>query len=84
MESEWIQSDEAAYKILGVIASGINGFSKEVSLRIFGNPLIQIGDVVSLSYTLKGISNQNYLVRGISQSFDQGLSTELSMISLDN
>lgn len=83
IDSEWIQSDTAAYKILNVIASGLDGFSKEVSLNIFGNPLIQVGDVINLTYSLKGISGQNYLVRGVSQSFDQGLSTQLSLIALE-
>ena len=79
LDSEWIQSKQAAYKMLKVVQRGIEGFSKNVSLSIFGNPLIQVGDVVNLSYSLNGISEQRYLVHSVSHSFSQGLSTSLNL-----
>jgi hypothetical protein len=79
LDSEWIQSKDAAYKMLKVIEMGIDGFSKEVSLNIFGNPLIQVGDIITLSYSLNGISQQKYLVKFVSHSFSQGLSTTLKL-----
>ena len=79
LDSQWIQSKEAAYKMLKVVEMGMDGFSKTVSLNIFGNPLIQVGDIVTLSYSLNGISNQKYVVQSVSQSFDSGLSTSLKM-----
>ena len=77
IDSEWIQSKQAAYKMLKVMQMGIEGFSKSISLNIFGNPLIQVGDVVTLSYSLNGISQQKYFVHSVSQSFGQGLETSL-------
>lgn len=77
LDSEWIQSKQAAYKMLKVIQMGIEGFSKSVSLKIFGNPLIQVGDIVTLSYNLNGINQQKYFVQSVSQSFSQGLETSL-------
>ena len=56
---------------------GLEGFSKTISIQIFGNPLIQVGDVVNLSYNLNGISQQNYIVHSVSQEFNEGLSTTL-------
>lgn len=79
IDSEWIQSKDAAYKMLKVIEMGMDGFSKEVSLNIFGNPLIQIGDIISLSYSLNGINLQKYVVSSVSHSFSQGLSTTLRL-----
>jgi hypothetical protein len=79
LDSEWIQSKDAAYKMLKIIEMGIDGFSKEVSLNIFGNPLIQVGDIITLSYSLNGISQQKYLVKFVSHSFSQGLSTTLKL-----
>ena len=79
LDSEWIQSKQAAHKMLKVVQKGIEGFSKNVSLNIFGNPLVQVGDVVSLSYSLNGISEQRYLVHSVSHSFSQGLSTSLNL-----
>jgi len=79
LDSEWIQSKQAAYKMLKVVQRGVEGFSKTVSLNIFGNPLIQVGDTVTLSYSLNGIVEQRYLVHSVSHNFSQGLSTSLSL-----
>lgn len=79
LDSEWIQSKHAAQRMLKVISMGIEGFSKTVSLNIFGNPLVQVGDIVNLTYSLNGISNQRYVVVSISHTFDQGLSTKLTL-----
>jgi hypothetical protein len=79
LDSEWIQSKNAAYKTLKIIEMGLEGFSKEVTLNIFGNPLIQTGDIVTLSYSLNGISQQRYVVHSVSHSFSQGLSTTLRL-----
>ena len=79
LDSEWIQSKESAYKMLKVVEMGLEGFSKTVSLNIFGNPLIQVGDIVTLNYSLNGISSQMYMVQSVSHSFDTGLSTSLKM-----
>lgn len=79
LDSEWIQSKQAAQRMLKVIAMGIEGFSKTVSLNIFGNPLIQVGDIVTLTYSLNGISGQRYIVNSINQSFEQGLNTKITL-----
>jgi hypothetical protein len=79
LDSQWIQSKESAYKMLKIVEMGIDGFSKNVSLSIFGNPLIQVGDIVTLNYSLNGISSQRYMVHSVSHSFDSGLSTSLTM-----
>jgi hypothetical protein len=79
LDSEWIQSKSAANKMLKIVEMGIDGFSRSVSLNIFGNPLLQVGDVISLSYTLNGISQQKYIITSISHSFNQGLSTTLGL-----
>jgi len=79
LDSNWIQSKESANKLINVIAMGIDNFSKDVTLEIFGNPLIQVGDLVELSYNLPGLNQQKYLVHSVSHAFDLGLSTTLSL-----
>jgi hypothetical protein len=83
LDSEWIQSKEAAYKMLKIVEMGLDGFSKTVTLNIFGNPLIQVGDIVGLSYSLNGVEDQRYMVQSVSHSFDYGLSTSIKMNRLD-
>jgi hypothetical protein len=65
--------------MLKVISMGIEGFSKTVALNIFGNPLIQVGDIVTFTYSLNGISSQRYVVSTVNHSFDQGLSTRITI-----
>jgi hypothetical protein len=79
LDSEWIQSKSAAHKLLKIVEMGIDGFSTTTSLNIFGNPLIQVGDFVTFSYNLNGISNQRNVVTSVSHSFNNGLSTTLTL-----
>lgn len=83
IDSEWLQSREAAEKMLSTVSSAIDPFSKDVSLEIFGNPLIQVGDIINLDYDLKGIRQQKHLVKSVSHNFDSGLSTSLGLSPLD-
>ena len=79
LDSEWIQSKSAANKMVKIVEMGINGFSVDTSLNIFGNPLIQVGDVITLSYNLNGINQQKHIVTSVSHSFNQGLTTSLRL-----
>ena len=79
LDSEWIQSKQAAQRMLKTVQMGIEGFSKDATLDIFGNPLIQIGDIITLTYSLNGISQQKYFVHFVSHSFNQGLETRLGL-----
>lgn len=79
LDSEWVQSKSAAQKILKLVEMGIDGFSTDISVEIFGNPLIQVGDIINLSYNLNGINQQRCVVRSVQHSFSQGLSTSLGL-----
>ena len=79
LDSEWIQSKQAAQRMLKTVQMGIEGFSKDANLDIFGNPLIQIGDIITLTYSLNGISQQKYFVHFVSHTFNQGLETRLGL-----
>lgn len=82
IESDWIQSSDSAYSILNTVGSTIDNFSVNTTLTLFGNPLIQVGDVVSLTYPMAGVSNKSYLVKEVSQQFDNGLSTTIKISRL--
>jgi hypothetical protein len=83
LDSEWIQSKDAANKMLLTIEKALDGFSKDVSLSIYGNPLIQVGDVVTLTYSLAGLNQQKYVVHSISHSFSEGLDTKILLNMID-
>jgi hypothetical protein len=83
LDSQWIQSKEVANKLLNTVQKGIEGFSKDTTVQIFGNPLIQVGDIITISYSLAALNSQKYIVHSVSQSFNQGLKTVLVLNSLD-
>ena len=77
VDSTWIQSRAAAVKMIKIIENAMDGFSRDVTINIFGNPLVQLGDILTFSYPLVGINLQQYVVQSIKHSFKQGLSTTL-------
>ena len=79
MDTKWIQSKTSARKVMKLIEQGLSGFAKDISLKIFGNPLLQVGDIVTFSYSLNGISQQKCIVSEISHSFESGLSTSVTL-----
>jgi hypothetical protein len=83
VDSIWIQSPEAASKLLSVIQKGFEGFSKDTTIQIFGNPLIQVGDVITVNYSLSKINQQKYAVHSVTHAFNQGLKTTLVLNQVD-
>ena len=83
LDSSFIQSKDAAGKLLKVISAGLDNFSKDVTLSIFGNPLIEVGDVIGLTYPLMGINSQKYLVHSVSNTYNNGLTTKLTLNMLN-
>ena len=83
LDSQWIQSKEIANKLLTTIEKGVEGFSKDTTMEIFGNPLIQVGDVITVTYSLAGLNQQKYIVHSVAQTFNQGLKTTLTLNMLD-
>jgi hypothetical protein len=77
VDSQWIQSSYAAEKMIGLIAHAMDGFSRDTTLKIFGNPLIQLGDIITVTYKLTGINQQKFVVQSVRHSFNNGLETDL-------
>jgi hypothetical protein len=82
IETNWIQNDTSAEAALSLITDSFDFKFKSVTVQIFGNPLIQLGDLVKLTYKTGKISfddSKYYIVTKVSQSFDIGLSTTVSL-----
>ena len=75
--TSWVQDENTAVAILRSIYRALDGFTRDTTISIYGNPLYEIGDIVLLNYGLKNIVNQKYFVQGITQNFDTGLTTTL-------
>jgi hypothetical protein len=77
--SSWVQDKNTATSILRTIYRALDGFSRDTTISIYGNPLYEIGDIVKINYGLKNIVGQKYFVQGIEQTFDTGLTTILTL-----
>ena len=77
LQSDWLQSKKTANAIMGVIAKASEDFSKDITVSLFGNPLLQVGDVVSLRHNLKNIIGLTFFVQSVRNTFSQGLTTEV-------
>ncbi len=79
ISSKWVQSKEAASDLGAWINEHWSNSADEVNATIFGNPLIEVGDVVSVEYPEISATadTHRYFVIGVSNSFDDGIETTL-------
>jgi hypothetical protein len=75
----YIQTAANADDLAQWIIDEWGGGSEEVNMNIFGNPLIQLGDLATVNYPVKGMfpSTHKYYIVSIANEYDQGLSTTL-------
>lgn len=81
IDSKWIQSKAEAEALGNWILKHWSGGNDEVNVEVFGNPLFQLGDVVTLDYPDKNIyrTTHRYFVVDIKNQFEKGLSTSLTL-----
>lgn len=82
IESDFIQSKEQAEAVLKLISRSISNTIKNINVQIFGNPLVQLGDIVKFNFFTNKIESSNddfYIVSKIQQDFNNGLTTTLSI-----
>ena len=54
-----------------------------VKIKTFANPLISVGDVISVNYPFNGFDGtQKFVITNVTQSWGEGLSTELTARSI--
>jgi len=79
--SQWIQSEAAAKSLGDWIVANWAEPADEIEVEVFGNALIQIGDIVAINYPPKDMvaSTHKYFVTSVSNTWDNGLSTTLNL-----
>lgn len=82
INSDIIQSKEQAEAILKMISRSISNPIKSINVQIFGNPLLQLGDIVKFNFftdKIQSSSDQFYIISRIQQDYTNGLATSLSL-----
>lgn len=81
VDSRWIQSEEAAKVVGAWITDFWSDGQDELTVEVFGNPLLEVGDLVAIDYPAKNMepANNKYFITSVNTSFESGLSTSLVM-----
>lgn len=79
ISSPWIQSEAAATRLGEWIESRWSLGSEQIEVTLFGNPLLELTDVVTVTNSLMDLNGEKYYVFGIQSSFKQGLETTVTL-----
>jgi hypothetical protein len=79
--SRYIQTQKAADDLADWVVKLWGSGVEEVTMNVFGNPLVQLGDLVTINYPVKGVSpaTHKYFIVKISNTYDGGLTTNLTL-----
>lgn len=82
-QSSWIQSESDAKSLTSWIQNQWSNQQRIVDMEIFGNPLISVGDVVSINYPDNGLNGtEKFVVTKVNNSFGEGLQTTITARSI--
>lgn len=81
INNPWIQSKAEAESLGQWITTHWAGGAEEITLSVFGNPLLEIGDVVRVNHEEMNLSadTHRYFIVSVDHDFEQGLSTQLTL-----
>jgi hypothetical protein len=74
----WLQSKTMANDVANWIRNRFTYGNEDITVTVFGNPLIVPTDVVTVDYPEKGITGDFFVV-SVSNSFDAGITTSLTL-----
>lgn len=82
-QSTWIQNEQDAKSLAEWIKEKVINKGRIVTMSIFGNPLISVGDIVSIYNTYQGFSGtEKLIVTQVEHLFNQGLETSITCRTL--
>jgi hypothetical protein len=77
-QTSWLQNQGDVESLANWIKSRIVNKAKIVTIDVFGNPLISVGDIITINYPYQGFTSaQKIIVVRVSQSFGEGLQTQI-------
>ena len=81
LTGDWLQSRAMATDVADWMTEHWSQGLDELDVEIFGNPLLEIADVVDITYAHQNMTaaTHQYFVTGISNSFETGLTTSLTL-----
>jgi hypothetical protein len=78
-ESTWLQNTKDVKSLAEWIQSRVVNKAKIITMKIFGNPLISVGDIITIDYPYQDLTvEQKIIVVKVSQRYQGGLETEIT------
>ena len=82
-ESRWLQTLDAVQKLGTWIKEKVVNRGKIVNLTVFGNPMLNVGDIVSVTSPYQDFDgSEKLIVTSVTNSFSQGLETTVTCRTL--
>lgn len=82
-ESIWIQTESDAKALYGWIKNQWSKQQQSINMEVFGNPAIEVGDIISINYVDNNLDGtEKFVVTNVNNSFGEGLSTTITARSI--
>lgn len=82
-DSNWIQDRSAAESLANFLVSQWSKSDIDVEIEAFGNPLLQVGDIITINYTDRGFDGQGkFVIKSIVHDLSTGLETTIKASSI--
>ena len=82
-ESTWIQNEGDAKSLFTWIKDQWSKQQLSISMEVFGNPVLEPGDVITINYPKNNLDGtQKFVITNVDNSFEGGLSTTISARSI--
>jgi hypothetical protein len=82
-DSQWIQKADDAKNLYDWITKQWKNKQMVIKVRTFANPLISVGDVISVNYPFNNLDGtQKFVITNVDQTWDGGLSTDITARSI--
>jgi len=82
--SSYLQNKETGDELARWVVKQWASTIKTANVTIFGNPLIEVGDIVTVTYVPKGIYDKKFYVNKVGHNYSAGLETNLVLRSVAN
>lgn len=82
-QTNWLQNEYDVKALADWIKGQWSKKQNLVTMQIFGNPLLQVGDVISIDYAYHGLTtSQKFIILSISHNYENGLNSTITCRSI--
>lgn len=81
----WLQNEQDVKSMANWVKTKVINRGKVLTLNVFGNPLITVGNIISVTYPLQGLAvnnTQKFIVTSVTHSYSDGIETEIKCRTL--